>query len=120
MKSRKQPDNQPEDGTFRGRPGRRTAEERKTAVLEVLSGKASVEQVAIRFGVTEETVNGWREDALEAIGSAFRRDGKSAREQELERENRKLRAAITESAIEVALIKQALSGRPSQPGKSRK
>lgn len=120
MNDPKQPEmKQPQDVT-RGRPGRRTAEERKAAVLEVLSGKSSIEQVAFRYGVSEDTVKGWRDDAINAIGSIFRRDGKSLREQELERENKKLRQAITESAIEVALIKQALSTRPSQPGKSRK
>lgn len=104
----------------RGRPGRRTADERKNAVLDLLSGKASVEQIARRLAVTEETVRGWRDDALNAVGTIFRRDGKSPREQELERENRRLRQAITESAIEVALIKQAIASRPSLPVKSRK
>lgn len=104
----------------RGRPGRRTAEERKAAVLDILAGKASVEQVAVRLGVNEQTVLGWRDDAIEAIATMFRHDGKSAREAELERENKNLRTAITESAIEAALIKQALASRPSQPGKSPK
>lgn len=120
METDKRPDEKPEQEVVRGRPGRRTAEDRKAAVLDILSGKASVEQVAIRLGVTEETVNGWKEDALEAIGANFRRDGKTDREKELERENKKLRAAVTESAIEIALIKQAIANRPSQPGKSRK
>lgn len=104
----------------RGRPGRRTAVERKVAVLDVMSGKASIEQVARRLGVSEATVIGWRDDAIKAIGAVFRRDGKTAREQELERENKKLRTVVTESAIEIALIKQAIANRPSQPGKSQK
>lgn len=103
MNTRKQPEEKPEQDAVRGRPGRRTAQERKAAVLDILSGKAGVEQVAIRLGVTEATVNGWKEDALEALGATVRRDGKSAREQELERENKKLRAAVTESAIEAVL-----------------
>jgi transposase-like protein len=114
------PEQQSEIDIRRGRPGRRTAEERKSAVLELMSGKASVAQLARRLGVTEETVIGWREDAIEAISAVFRRDGKTAREQELERENKKLRTAVTEGAIEIALIKQAIANRPSQPGKSQK
>ena len=54
------------------------------------------------------------------VSAVFRRDGKTAREQELERENKTLRTAVTESAIEMALIKQAIANRPSQPGKSPK
>ncbi len=114
---------QPEDTTpdvVRGRPGRRTAEERKNAVLDILAGKSTVELVARRLGVSEATVLGWREDALQSLDALFRKDGKSAREQELERENKKLRVAITESAIEAALIKQAIANRPSRPEKSRK
>src|SRR3990170_6338777 len=49
----------------RGRPGRRTAEERRTAVLELLGGKATVDQLARRFGGLPSTIEGWRADALE-------------------------------------------------------
>ena len=41
----------------RGRPGRRSAEDRRRAVLELLGGKATVDQVAVRFGVLPQTVN---------------------------------------------------------------
>ena len=34
----------------RGRPGRRTAAERKQAVLQLLAGKATLDQLARRFG----------------------------------------------------------------------
>ena len=44
----------------RGRPGRRSAEDRRLAVLELLSDKATVDQLARRYGVTSETVEGWR------------------------------------------------------------
>ncbi len=44
----------------RSRPGRRTNEERKAAVLELLGGKASVDLIAQRYGVLPETVEGWR------------------------------------------------------------
>ena len=35
----------------RGRPGRRSAEDRRDAVLQLLSGKATVDQLAMRYGV---------------------------------------------------------------------
>ena len=38
-------------GVVRGQPGRRSVEDRRWAVLELLSGKASVDQVATRYGV---------------------------------------------------------------------
>lgn len=119
MNTPQQPENTTPD-VVRGRPGRRTAEERKNAVLDILAGKTTLELVARRLGVTEATVLGWKEDALLALDTMFRKDGKSAREQELERENKVLRNAVTESAIEVALIKQAIANRPSRPEKSRK
>ena len=58
------------DGGQRGRPGRRSVEERKTAVLELISGKATVDQLARRFGVRPETIEGWRTDALAGIEEA--------------------------------------------------
>ncbi len=54
-------------GVRRGRPGRRSTEERTQAVLELLSGKATVDQLAFRFGVQPSTVQRWHEAALEAV-----------------------------------------------------
>jgi transposase-like protein len=39
-------------------------DDRTEAILELLSGKATVEQLALRFGVHAETVEKWREVAL--------------------------------------------------------
>ena len=58
----------------RGRPRRRSTAERTEAVLELLSGKATVDQLARRFGVRAATVEGWREQALEGIGESLRLD----------------------------------------------
>jgi len=38
-------------GVRRGRPGRRSVDQGKEAVVELLPGKASVDQEAFRFGV---------------------------------------------------------------------
>ncbi len=64
----------------RGRPGRRTADDRVQAVLELLAGKSSIQQLAMRFGVLEETVVKWRDEAVESMTTGFRRgNGKSQR-----------------------------------------
>lgn len=47
----------------RRQPGRRTADERTGAVLDLLSGKATVDPLARRFGVQSSTVERWKEAA---------------------------------------------------------
>ncbi|MEM3422043.1 MAG: transposase [Candidatus Hadarchaeum sp.] len=103
----------------RGRPGRRGVDERTLAVVELLSGKATVDQVAFRFGVHPKTVEKWREVALEGIEQSMRQGcGKSKREKELERKLKMLERAFTDLAIRHELVERALSQRPTRPGKS--
>jgi transposase-like protein len=114
-----------DDADARARPGRRSVEERQQAVLDVLGGKATVDQVARRLGVQASTVEGWRDDAMGGIAEALRRgSGKTARELELERENEKLRKVVTTTAIQKCLLEQALETerekRPTGPAKSRR
>ena len=111
------------ESVVRGRPGRRTVEERQRAVLDLLTGKASVDQVARRLGVLASTVEGWRQDALAGVTEALRRgSGKTERERELERTIAKLRHVVTETAIERELWKAAAEkerhGNPTGPGRS--
>ena len=95
-----------EDGALRGRPGRRSVEERKTAVLELISGKATVDQLARRYGVRPDTIEGWRVDALAGIEESLRRGtGRTQREVELEKENRELRDTVTDLSIDKAMLK---------------
>lgn len=103
----------------RGRPGRRSTEERTQAVLELLSGKATVDQLAFRFGVQPSTVQRWREMALEAIEVSLRQgSSKTAVELELEKKLRSLEKAFTDLAIRHELAERALTmRRPSRPGK---
>ncbi len=108
----------PEPGVQRGRPGRRTAEDRTTAVVELLSGKASVDTLARGFGVTPETIEKWREEALAGLAEAMRRGAKSPRERELERELASLQKAFTDLAVRHELVNRALKDRPSKPGRS--
>jgi transposase-like protein len=108
-----------ESGARRGRPGRRTGEERTKAVLELVSGKASVDQLAARFGVLPSTIEKWRQDALAAVADAMRRgEGRSPREAALEKELHGLERAFTNLAIKHELLERALKDRPSEPGRS--
>ena len=105
----------------RGRPGRRSVEERTEAVLELLSGKASVDQIARQFGVRAGTVESWREQAMEGIAEALRQgSGKSSRELQLEKDLGSLEKAFTHLAIKHELVERALKDRPSRPGRSRR
>ena len=60
-------------GAVRGRPGRRMLAERHDAVLQVLMGKASVDQVAARMGVHPATIEQWRDQALAGMSEALLR-----------------------------------------------
>lgn len=110
----------------RGRPGRRSAAERRDAVLQVLSGKASVDQVAHRLGVRPETVEAWRDLAVRGIeGVLAAGDTGSARERELEREVRDLRDALADVSVKYAVAKKGIeewkrTARPSKPARSRR
>jgi transposase-like protein len=110
---------------IRARPGRRTVEERQRAVLEVLAGKATVDQIARHLGVHASTVEGWRQDALVGVEQALRRgSGKSAAELELERKHRDLEKVVTTLSIQKCLLEQALEierkERPTGPARSRR
>ncbi|WP_373044950.1 transposase [Vulgatibacter sp.] len=71
----------------RGRPGRRGAEDRREAVLQLLAGKASVDPLAMRYGVYPSTIESWRDEALAGIEKMIERgSSKRAREAELEQE----------------------------------
>ncbi|TAM65590.1 MAG: hypothetical protein EPN48_18350 [Microbacteriaceae bacterium] len=99
----------------RGRPGRRSAKERTEAVLALIAGKKSVDTLARQFGVNPTTIEGWRTAALEGIDIAMRRGSEpSHRERALERENASLKEALTDTSIQLALIKQAIKNRENQ------
>lgn len=79
----------------RGRPGRRPVAERSEAVLALLSGKASVDQLATKYVVLPSTVGGWREAALKAISTALLQgDGRTEKERRLETEVSDLKEAL--------------------------
>jgi len=107
----------------RGRPGRRSAKERIEAVLALIGGKKSVDTLAKQFGVSTATIESWRERALEGIEASLRSGHEpSQHERALVRENASLKEALTDTSIQLALIKQAIKNReqhrPSQPPRS--
>lgn len=115
-----------DEAVVRGRPGRRTSKEKREAVLELLSGRTSVDQVARKYGVLAETVEGWRAAALAAMeGALLTGDARTERERALERENRDLREALGRVSVERALALKAVDEwrqqtRPSRPTRSRR
>jgi transposase len=108
----------------RGRPGRRSAEERREAVLQLLSGKASIDQLAMRYGVYPSTIEAWRDEALEGIEAAFKQgSSKSTRETELEEENELLTESVAKLTMQVTLLQRAMGidgARPTRPARSRR
>lgn len=120
--SQQQPE-QPEGDVRRGRPGRRSTQDRLEAVLALIAGKKSIDQLARQFGVSAGTIESWRSQALAGIEDALRSGPRrSEHERELERENASLKEALTDTSIQLALIKQAIKNReqrrPSPPPKS--
>jgi len=112
-----------DDEVRRGRPGRRSGKERTEAVLALIAGKKSVDALAKQFGVSAATIESWRTTALAGIEASLRSgDGPTARERVLEREVESLKVALTDTSIQLALIKQAVknreNSRPSLPPKS--
>jgi transposase-like protein len=94
-------------------------DERTQAVLELLSGKATVDQLAVRFGVQAETIVRWRELAMESVAAGLRQGtARSAHELDLEKQLANLKEAFTDLAIRHELVQRAIKDRPSRPGRS--
>jgi len=107
----------------RGRPGKRSVEEKRQAVLDILSGKATVAQVSKRLCVLPETVEGWRQDALAGMEAAFRQaPAVSDEDRKLVTENAQLKRVVVKLEMQKELLENALeierSKRPTRPGRS--
>jgi transposase-like protein len=112
-------------GAARGRPGRRTLADRQQAVMQVLGGKASIDQVAARMGVYPKTVEQWRDQAIAGIGEALLRgEVGTPRERELERKVEELSENLKDVSVRYALAQQAvdklLRPGPTKPARSQK
>ena len=110
------------DSGQRGLPGCRSVAEKREAVLALIAGKATVDQLARKYGVRSETIEKWREAALAGIEAALRGGGPSPLERTLERENAKLRSVVTSLSIDKELLKReaAKYRGPTKPGKLRR
>lgn len=89
-----------------------------------MSGKASIEQLSQRYAVSQETIESWRAQGLEALEAAFQGGaGRSSKEKELEQQMAHMRAALTRAVMEKELLQQALDierdKRPTVPRRSR-
>lgn len=108
----------------RGRPGRRSASDRYEAVKALLSGKASIEQLSLKYAVSQETIESWRSQGLDGLEGAFQGGTKPTREKELEQQLAQMRAALTRAVMEKELLQQALETerdkRPTGPRRSRR
>jgi transposase-like protein len=107
----------------RGRPGKRSIEEKRQAVLDILSGKATVAQIAKRLCVLPETVESWKEDALAAMAGAFRQGPtQSDEDKKLATENAQLKRVVVKLEMQKELLENALemerNKRPTRPGRS--
>ena len=89
----------PAGASPRGRPQRPSVDAKEKAILELLAGKATVEQITRRLNVTAETVEGWRAQALQGVSNGLRYAGRSPREVELERELRSAKNALADALI---------------------
>jgi len=115
--------NTPPEST-RGRPGRRSAADRTEAVRLLLSGKSSIEQLSLKYAVSQETIESWRDQGLDALDTAFQSGtARSSKEKELEQQLAQMRAALTRTVMEKELLQQALDierdKRPTVPRRSR-
>jgi hypothetical protein len=93
----------------RGRPGRRGLADRREAVLDILEGKASVEQVARRLGVTTDTIEKWQETALAGVETALTIDGPSPRERALDRRVKALEAQLADVSVKYVSVRPPTS-----------
>lgn len=107
----------------RGRPGKRSIEEKRQAVLDLLSGKATIAQIAKRLCVLPETIESWRQDALAGMQAALRQGPTvSEEDKKLAAENAQLKRVVVKLEMQKELLENALeterSKRPTRPGRS--
>jgi transposase-like protein len=109
----------------RGRPGRRSAAERREAVMALLSGKATADNLAKQYGVHVDTILSC-DAAVAAIDQAMVvGGGPSPREKELEQQNAELRSALAQAVVERSIAMKGVeewkrASRPSRPARSRR
>ena len=78
--------------------------------LAAVSEQQTVPELARRFGVQAQTIERWREHALEGIAGTLREGStESARERELVRQVAALEKTVTSLAIQRELLQRAVA-----------
>lgn len=88
--------------------------EKKTRiVLSILAGEMTIAEAARREKVSEQSIERWKADFLEAgkTGLVAGKSGPSTREQQLEAEIAELTQALGEAAVEIRVWKKSAEGR---------
>jgi transposase len=89
--------------------------------MDLLSGKATVDQLASRFGVHPEVIEKWRALAMDAVAAVMRQGtGRSSRESDLAKKLKSLERAFADLAIRHEVVQRTLDERPTRPGKSQR
>ena len=83
----------------------RTKEEKARIVMEVLSNTTSIAEICRKYNVTSSALYRWRDDFIGGGTSALEQ-GKSSREQQLERENGSLKEIIGELTVANETLKK--------------
>ena len=117
--SDEQQDREADGGGRRGLPGRGSVKERTLAVLVRLAAKAPVHQLARRHTMRAENIEGWCDDATGVNADARSQGpGRAPRAIELEREDRELKATVTDLSIDKARQLQPVARHPTEPARS--
>ena len=83
-----------------------TVQEKATIVMEVLTTNAPLSEVCRKYNVSPTQVYKWKETFLQAGRKAMAGTDASARERQLEMENRKLKEMIADYALANELLKK--------------
>jgi putative transposase len=86
-----------------------SVEQKLTIVLAALSGQQRIAELSREYGVNENQIYRWREQFLEAGRQGLNGGKAPASDQRLEAENEQLKKLLGEKALELDIIKKALS-----------
>jgi transposase-like protein len=92
------------------------------AVLELMVGKATVDQIARRLGVHTSAVSGWRDEAVAGEAEPLRRGSARLRASSSSTRRPTARAGVTKLSIQNCLLERALdlerAGYPTGPART--
>jgi len=83
-----------------------SVETKAAAVLEVLAGDKTPQQIGIERGINPKTINGWVQDARQNMGAVFQQE-KLQTQQVLQKEIDQLHQKIGQLTVENDFLKKA-------------